>query len=166
MAKRAGGGKAKQSADGIHLILRNRRLRHDYEVLRSMEAGLVLAGSEVKSLRTGEVQWADAHARFDRRGELWLHGLHIGEYQHAGYAQHEPRAPRKLLLKRRELDALIGQMQTKGLSLVPAQLYFRDGWGKCELALVRGRKHADKRGALRERERERDVQREIARRLR
>lgn len=160
------GTRRERAEPGVQVVLRNRRLHHDYEALQTFEAGLVLSGSEVKSLRAGNVQLADAHARFDQRGELWLHGLHIGEYREAGAFGHEPTARRKLLLQARELSQLIGKLQTKGLALVVSRLYFRRGWAKCELALVRGRKKADKRAALEERARKRDIERELARRMR
>jgi len=147
-------------------ILRNKRVRHDYEILDQVEAGMVLQGSEVKSLRGGDVQWGDAHARLDDRGELWLYGLHIGEYRQAGAFNHAPQARRKLLLKRRELDKLAGQLRAKGLSMVPTELVFRRGWAKCRIAVVRGRKKADKRRAMVDRARQRDIERELARRRR
>ncbi|TVR39342.1 MAG: SsrA-binding protein SmpB [Planctomycetota bacterium] len=153
------------AAEGIQLIVRNKRVTHDYEILDSMEAGLVLAGSEVKSLREGNVQFADAHARLDDAGECWLYNLHIGEYRQAGIFNHLTTARRKVLLQRRELKRLIGTLQTKGLSLVPLRLYFKRGWAKMELCVVRGRKHEDKRRHLQNQARDRDIQRELARRL-
>jgi SsrA-binding protein len=155
-----------QAPSEVQVIIRNKRARHDYEILSEIEAGMVLAGSEVKSLRGGDVQWADAHARLDDRGELWLYGLHIGEYRHAVDSGHVPQARRKLLLNRRQLDQLAGEMQGKGLSMVPTALLFRRGWAKCVVAVVRGRKKEDKRRAMIDRAKERDIQREISRRLR
>lgn len=153
-------------ADGVQVILRNRRARHDYEILDEFEAGMVLQGSEVKSLRDGDVQWGDAHARLDHRRELWLYGLHIGEYRHAVHTGHEAQARRKLLMHGAQLDKLAGAMQGKGLSMVPTALLFRRGWAKCVLAVVRGRKKADKRKHMLDEARKRDVQRELARRMR
>src|SRR5437868_2745596 len=106
--------KAEPKKEEVEEILYNRKLRHDYAVLDSWEAGMRLMGSEVKSLRAGDVQWGDAHARLDaQKGELWLYGLHIGEYRQAGAFGHQPQQPRKLLLKRRELDRLAGSLQGK-----------------------------------------------------
>lgn len=147
------------------LILKNRKLRHDYAVLDSWEAGMVLQGTEVKSLRNGDVQWADAHARIDERGELWLHNLHIGEYKQAMTAfMHQAMQPRKLLLKRRELDRIAGALKGKGLTLVPDELRFVDGWAKIVICLARGKDKDDKRQDLVKRAQKRDVEREIARR--
>ena len=154
-----------QQGDDVRTILRNKRARHDYDVLREVEAGLVLSGSEVKSLREGDVQWGDAHARFDGRGELWLYGLHIGEYRHAVQTGHLPQARRKLLLHRRELDRLAGELQGKHLTLVPTALLFRRGWAKCVIGLMRGRQKQDKRRAMVDRAKQRDIDREIARRM-
>jgi SsrA-binding protein len=155
---------AKDEANAITLILKNRKLRHDYEVLESWEAGMVLMGSEVKSLRAGDVQWADAHGRLER-DELWLHGLHIGEYRQAGLFGHQAAQPRKLLLKRKELNKLAGAMQGKGLTLVPDQLHFRRGYARLVICLVRGKTRGDKRQDLIKRAQGRDVEREMARRL-
>lgn len=154
------------AAEGIQLIARNKKVSHDYEILDSMEAGLVLAGSEVKSLREGNVQFSDAHARMDDHGECWLYNLYIGEYRQAGIFNHLATARRKVLLTSQELKRLIGTMQTKGLSLVPRRLYFKRGWAKIELCVVRGRKHEDKRRHLQDQARQRDIDREIARRQR
>ena len=154
------------AAEGIKLIARNKRVGHDYEILQKMEAGIVLAGSEVKSLREGNVQFADAHARLDDRGECWLYNLYIGEYKQAGIFNHLATARRKILLNKGELKKLYGTMQTKGLSMVPARLYFKKGWAKIELCVVRGRKHQDKRKHLQDQARNRDIEREMARRQR
>jgi len=154
-----------QPPSAVQTILRNKRVRHDYDILREVEAGMVLSGSEVKSLRAGDVQWGDAHARFDNQGQLWLYGLHIGEYRHATETGHLPGARRKLLLHRRELDKLAGELQGQHLSIVPTALLFRRGWAKCVIGLVRGRKKQDKRRAMVDRAKQRDIQREISRRL-
>lgn len=169
MAKKSSSGKKahkQAAAEGVQLIARNKRVSHDYEILDTMEVGLVLAGSEVKSLREGNVQFADAHARIDHYGEVWLYNLHIGEYRQAGVFGHLPTTRRKLLLNKREIKRLVGSMQTKGLSLVPSRLYFKRGWAKLELCLVRGRKHQDKRKVLQDKARDRDIARELARRQR
>lgn len=155
--------KAAKPADEVKLILKNRKLRHDYEVLDSWEAGMVLIGSEVKSLRAGDVQWGDAHARFDRN-ELWLYGLHIGEYKQAGVFGHQAAQPRKLLLNRRELNKLSGLLQGKGLTVIPDELRFRNGYAKIVICLAKGKNRGDKRRDLINRSADRDVQREMARR--
>jgi SsrA-binding protein len=163
-------GKKKQSKEvepsEVQLILRNRRVRHDYEILDEYEAGMVLQGSEVKSLRAGDVQWGDAHARLDHKRELYLYGLHIGEYRFAATTGHIAQARRKLLLNRGEIDKLAGSMQGKGLSIVPTALLFRRGWAKCCIAVVRGRKKEDKRRHMVDEAKKRDIQREMSRRLR
>jgi SsrA-binding protein len=154
---------AKKDAEAVQLILKNRKLRHEYEVLESWEAGMVLSGSEVKSLRAGDVQWADAHARLEKK-ELWLFGLHIGEYRQAAVFGHQPMAPRKLLLNRRELDKIIDALRGKGLTMVPDQLHFRRGFAKIVICLARGKKREDKRRDMIARDAKRDVDREMARR--
>lgn len=150
--------------DTVEVILTNRKLRHAYAVLDEWEAGMVLMGSEVKSLRAGDVQWADAHARLER-GELWLYNLHIGEYRQAGTFGHQPAQPRKLLLSRRELDKIAGALQGKGLTIAPAELHFRNGWAKIVICLAQGKNRNDKRADLVKRAQTRDVEREMARRL-
>ncbi len=158
-------GKAPAKADAAKEILYNRKLRHDYEVLEKWDAGLVLMGSEVKSLRAGDVQWGDAHARPDQRGELWIYGLHIGEYRQAGVWGHQPIQPRKLLLHRREMAKLIGKLDGKGLTLAPERLFFQRGYAKVTICLCRGKTHGDKRQDLIKRATTRDVEREMARRM-
>lgn len=161
----AGKNKTTSDADAAQLILRNKKLRHDYAVLDSWEAGMVLMGSEVKSLRAGEVQIADAHARLDKNNELWLYGLHIGIYTQAGVFGHQVQQPRKLLLKKRELNKIVGGMKGKGLTLVPEALLFRRGWAKCVICLCQGKTRGDKRQDLIKSAQKRDVEREMARRL-
>ncbi|MFW5830365.1 MAG: SsrA-binding protein SmpB [Planctomycetota bacterium] len=152
---------------GIKVLLVNRKVRHQYEVLKSFEAGVVLQGSEVKSIRDGNVQWADAHARYDERsGELWLWGLHIGEYGHANYFNHVPAAPRKLLLHKREILAIQGMIQTKGVTVVPRQIHLRRGFIKMDICVVRGKKLVDKRRDIQKRDQEREARREMVRRNR
>jgi SsrA-binding protein len=148
---------------GTTLIAANRRARRNYEILETVEAGLVLRGSEVKSLRDGHAQIGDAYARFDG-GEAWLESMHIGVYSHAQqHSGHEPERRRKLLLHRSELDRLRQVVDEQHLSLVPLSLYFKDGRAKVELALARGRKTYDKRQVLAERDAEREARRAIAR---
>lgn len=149
----------------IREILYNKKLRHDYAVLDRYEAGLVLMGSEAKSLRAGDVQWGDAHARFDGRDhQLYLFGLHIGEYRQAGTFGHQPLQPRKLLLHRRELEKLHGKLSAKGLTVVPERLFWKGPWVKIDLCLCSGKDRDDKRRDLIARAQQRDVQRELARR--
>jgi SsrA-binding protein len=143
---------------GIHIVVRNRRARHEYEVLEKREAGLVLLGTEVKSLRAGKANLQDAFARFEG-GELWLHNLHISPYEQGNRFNHEPLRPRKLLLQRREMRKMIGQVEQQGLTLVPLDIYFRRGIAKVTLALVRGKKLHDKRDDLRKRDAEREMER-------
>lgn len=158
----AKGGKAPPAQ---RQILFNKKLRHDYAVLDHYEAGLVLQGSEAKSLREDNVQWGDAHARFDdRTHELFLFGLHIGEYRQAGTFGHQPLQPRKLLLHRRELERLRGKLSAKGLTVIPERLYWHGKWAKIDLCLCSGKDKGDKRRDLIAKAQTRDVQRELARR--
>jgi SsrA-binding protein len=161
--KAKSGAKAAAAVEVVTEILYNRKLRHDFAVVDSWEAGMSLMGSEVKSLRAGDVQWADAHARLDK-GELWLYGLHIGEYRQAGSFGHQPQQARKLLLTRRELDKLGGALKGKGMTMIPERLLFRRGWAKIVICLAQGKTRGDKRQDLVKRETDRDVQRELARR--
>jgi SsrA-binding protein len=138
------------------VVATNRRARHEYEILETLEAGLVLRGTEVKSLRDGEVNFKDSYATV-RNGEAWLRGCHINPYSHGTDANHDPERDRKLLLHRREIARLSGRIAERGLTLVPLRLYFKDGRAKIELGLGRGKKLHDKRSALRER----DVKREM-----
>jgi SsrA-binding protein len=143
---------------GRKVIATNRKARHDYAILDTYEAGVVLAGTEVKSLRAGRASLVDAFATVDD-GEVWLRNVHIHEYERGTWTNHEPRRTRKLLLHRREIERLIGKTKESGLSLVPLSMYFKDGKVKVELALARGKKSYDKRQDLAKR----DAQREIAR---
>jgi SsrA-binding protein len=143
---------------GHKIIASNRRARHDYSVLDTYEAGLVLVGTEVKSLRAGKASLADAFATVDD-GEVFLRGLHIPEYERGTWTNHEPRRTRKLLLHRGEIEKLIGKTKESGLSLVPLSMYFKDGKVKVELALARGKRAYDKRQDIAKR----DAQREMAR---
>ncbi len=146
---------------GSKSIVSNRRARHDYLILDTLECGLALRGSEVKSLRAGHVQLADAYARVEGH-ELWLEGVHIAPYAFAhGVGTHDPVRPRKLLAHRDELAKLAARVREERLTLVPLSLYFRDGRAKVELALAKGRRREDKRQAIAER----DAQREVARAL-
>ncbi|HMA47718.1 MAG TPA: SsrA-binding protein SmpB [Frankiaceae bacterium] len=148
---------------GRTLVARNRRARHDYAIVDTYEAGLVLTGTEVKSLRAGRASLVDAYAQV-QDGEAWLLGMHIPEYTQGTWTNHEPRRRRKLLLHRDEIAKLVGKTREGGLTLVPLALYFRDGRAKVELALARGRKTYDKRQALAERDAAREVARAMGRR--
>ncbi|MFM2078198.1 MAG: SsrA-binding protein [Actinomycetota bacterium] len=142
----------KGTADGRKLIASNRRARHDYEILDTFEAGIVLSGSEVKALREGHAQIADAFARVIRN-QVWLDGMHVPPYQHGhGVGAHDPNRARKLLMHRREIEKIDHEIGTEHLALIPLSLYFKDGRVKVELGLARGRKKADKRQALAERD--------------
>jgi len=140
------------------VIASNRKARYEYEILDTFEAGMVLLGPEVKSLRAGKASLGDAYAEI-RRGELYLLNAHIGAYDQAGRANAPPLRERKLLLHRNELSRLAGRVVERGLTLVPLQLYFKDGRAKVELALARGKRRYDKRQAIRERENDRDLKR-------
>jgi SsrA-binding protein len=147
---------------GRKVIAQNKRARHDYAVLEEFEAGVALVGTEVKSLRLGRASLTDAYATVDD-GEVWLRGLHIPEYTHGSWTNHEPRRTRKLLLHRKEIERLIGKTREGGLTLVPMALYFRDGKVKCEIALARGKRTYDKRQDLAKRDAQRDIQRAFGR---
>jgi len=152
-----------RTADGVTHVARNRRARHDYDILETFECGLALQGSEVKSLRAGRVSLQDSYARVDD-GEVWLLGVHIPPYEHAaGFGAHDPDRRRKLLLHRAQIDELLGRTQQQSLTLVPLSIYFKDGRAKVELALARGRRTYDKRRAIAARDAEREAAREAAR---
>ncbi len=156
-------GMTAKPAGGTKQIANNRKAFHDYEVLEQVEAGIVLKGTEVKSLRNGEVSFADAHARV-KGGEVWLHDLHIAPYANASFENHEPLRKRKLLLHKREIRTLKGKLDRQGLTLVPLELYFRRGFAKVRLGICKGKKKADKRQAMRARQDKRDMDRSMARR--
>jgi len=140
-------------------VAQNRRARHDYDVLETYEAGMVLVGSEVKSLRDAKVQLRDSFARVTA-GEMWLYGVHIAPYSHAaGFGAVDPDRSRKLLLHRREIEEVAARVAQEGLTLIPLSIYFSDGRAKVELALARGRKTYDKRHAIAERDARREVER-------
>ena len=145
---------------GEKLIVDNRRARHDFHLSDRVEAGVVLSGTEVKALREGKATLQQAYAEV-RDGEAWLVGLHIPEYVQANRANHEPDRPRKLLLHRREIDRLYGQVREKGFTLVPTRLYFKDGRVKAEIALARGKELRDKRRSIADRDAKRHMEREL-----
>ncbi|MDP9468174.1 MAG: SsrA-binding protein SmpB [Chloroflexota bacterium] len=136
----------------------NRRARHEYDVDETLEAGLVLSGTEIKSIRAGRVSLAEAYARIEH-GEAWLIGAHIAPYEQGNRNNHEPTRTRKLLLHRDQIAELVGRTQAKGFTLVPLKLYIRNGMAKLELGVARGRKAHDKRRVIAERDMRRDLQR-------
>ncbi|MGH9886996.1 MAG: SsrA-binding protein SmpB [bacterium] len=150
--------KSPEKKNDIQSIARNKRARHDYHILETWEAGLVLTGTEVKSLRDGRANISDAYGII-KDGEAFLLNLHISPYESRGYANHEPGRTRKLLLHRKEIRRLIGAVERQGLTLVPLELYFKNGVAKVALALGKGKKLHDKRDT----ERSRDAEREMAR---
>jgi SsrA-binding protein len=148
---------------GKKLIAQNKKGRHDYFVDEVFEAGLVLTGTEVKSLRAGRATLTDGYAEVID-GEIWLNGIHIPEYNEGSWTNHEPRRKRKLLMNKREISKLIGTLKEGGMTLIPLSLYFKDGKAKVEMGLARGKKAHDKRSALMEKQASREVDRELARR--
>jgi SsrA-binding protein len=142
----------------IKLICRNRKAYFEYSVDALYEAGLMLQGTEVQSLRLGKANIEDAYARF-RNGELFLYNAHISPYPFASGDNHEPDRPRKLLLHRQELKRLVGKLQERGYTLIPLRLYFKNEYAKVELALAKGKKKADKRETIRRREEQRELER-------
>jgi len=155
-----------QSTNGdIKMIANNRKARHLYHILETVEAGMVLTGTEVKSLRNGRANMGDAYAVVEN-GEVWLRNLHISPYEQGNQFNHEPLRKRKLLLHRGDIRRLIGKTQEKGLTLIPLRLYFRKGWAKVELALVKGKKTHDKRADIAKRDADRDMARAMSRKAR
>lgn len=161
--KAAAAKKAGDAKGGKKIIASNRKARHDYSVLEVFEAGVVLTGTEVKSLRDGAASLADAFATVDD-GEIWLRNLHIPEYHHGTWTNHAPRRNRKLLLHRKQIDMLVGKIRDGNLTLVPLSMYFTEGKVKVELALARGKQAHDKRQDIARRDAQREVVRELGRR--
>lgn len=149
---------APPSGDGRRVLARNRKARHLYEVLDSWEAGLVLQGTEVKSIRAGKIAFHDAHGRAES-GELWLHNFHIGQYDAGNRWNHDETRPRKLLLHKEQIRRIVAKVEEKGLTLVPLDLYLRGGRAKITLGLCRGKKHRDRREELRRRTMLREAER-------
>jgi SsrA-binding protein len=146
------------------MVAQNRKARHDYTILDTYEAGVVLTGTEVKSLRAGRASLVDGYATI-KDGEVWLQGVHIPEYTQGTWTNHEPRRTRKLLLHRDEIARLIGKTRESGLTLVPLRLYFRDGKVKIEIALARGKRSYDKRQDMARRDAQREMTRAVGRRV-
>lgn len=143
---------------GTRLVCQNKKAYHNYEILETFEAGMVLLGTEVKSLREGRANLKDSYARV-KKGEIYLYGLHISPYTHASYDNHEAERVRKLLLHRYEIKRLLGKTQERGFSLIPLKVYFKEGKAKVELALARGKKLYDKRETLKRKQEAREMER-------
>ncbi len=166
MAKKDAGKSAarkKDEGEGVKIVARNRRARHDYDLIEKVEAGIVLTGTEVKSLRNGKANLEDAYADV-ARGEVWLQGCDIPEYLQANRMNHVPKRSRKLLLHRKEIEKLAARTNERGLTLVPTAIYFKKGMAKVELFVAKGRKTFDKREALKKSEAKRDIDRALRRR--
>jgi len=149
-----------RTAEGRKLVIRNRKARHEFEILEELEAGLVLVGAEVKSLREGDASFTDAFARVDD-GELWLYNLHISPYEQASVDVPDPKRPRKLLAHRREIERLAARTAERGLTLVPLDLHFARGRAKVTLGLARGKKLHDKRETMKRKVMQREVDRAL-----
>ena len=156
--------KKKKTTNLNPTIATNRKARHDYNILETYECGMVLVGTEVKSLREGKASLVDAFATIDD-GEVWLRNLHIPEYSRGHWANHSPRRVRKLLLHRREIDTLTGKVRDGNKTLVPLSLYFKNGHLKCELGLAQGKQAYDKRQDIKRRTEEREIVRDLGRRV-
>ncbi len=144
--------------DAIRVVARNRKARHEFELLEQFEAGLVLEGAEVKSLRSGRASFADSFGRV-HRGEVWLHNLHIPRYENSSLDDLDPVRKRKLLLNRREIESIASQTRERGLTLVPLDVHFKRGYAKVTVALARGKKHRDRREDLKRKTMEREAER-------
>ncbi|WP_422930483.1 SsrA-binding protein SmpB [Singulisphaera sp. PoT] len=161
MAKSGSKSKGKGKEDESFIIVaRNRRARFEFELLESIEAGIVLTGTEVKSLRTGKASLEESYAGIDNE-EVWLYGCDIPEYLQANRMNHKAKRPRKLLLHRQEIDKLIAKASERGLTIVPLRIYFKEGMAKVEISIARGRKLYDKRDALKKQDAKRDIDRAI-----
>lgn len=156
--------KKKKTTNLNPTIATNRKARHDYNILEAYECGMVLVGTEVKSLREGKASLVDAFATIDD-GEVWLRNLHIPEYSRGHWTNHSPRRVRKLLLHRREIDTLTGKVRDGNKTLVPLSLYFKNGHLKCELGLAQGKQAYDKRQDIKRRTEEREIVRDLGRRV-
>jgi SsrA-binding protein len=162
MAKNKAQSKSKTKAEdeSFKIVARNRRARFEFELLDSVEAGIVLTGTEVKSLRNGKASLEESYAGIDN-GEVWLYGCDIPEYLQANRMNHKPKRPRKLLLHRGEIDKLIARASERGLTIVPLKIYFKDGMAKVEICTARGKKLYDKRECLKKQDARRDMDRAL-----
>jgi SsrA-binding protein len=156
----------KKAEPGFKVVARNRKAYYDYSIEDTIEAGLVLIGSEIKSIRDGRVNLRDSYAVIDDHGEVWLHNAHVAPYDPASRFGHEPRRARKLLLHRRQIARWQTRVQAKGYTLIPLRMYIRDNRAKVELALARGKRQFDKRAAIAKREDDRRVRRALRERER
>jgi SsrA-binding protein len=154
------------SSEGIKVVANNKRAAFDYELLEKFEAGIVLTGTEIKSIRARRANLRRSSFVQPRQGELWLIDAHIAPYEHADRDNHEPTRPRKLLLHRRQIDKIIEQVTQRGLTVVPTRLYLKDGLAKVEIALARGKRKYDKREAISRRDAERRIERALRRKYR
>lgn len=145
-------------AEGVEVVERNRKARFEYEIEETLEAGIVLEGSEVKSVRQGKVSLDGAYCKVDREGEMKIHGMYVKPYEQAGRFGHEPRRNRKLLLHNEEIRKWGQKAEREGYTIVPLELYFRDGWAKLKIGLAKGRQKHDKREVIKEREMERQLE--------
>ncbi|MGB2909364.1 MAG: SsrA-binding protein SmpB [Anaerolineales bacterium] len=143
----------------IKVVSKNRKAKYEYFIFEQYEAGIVLQGSEIKSIRAGQVSLAEAYVRIDS-GEAWIIDLHIAHYEQAGIFNHEPRRPRKLLLHRREIRHLWDQVRKKGVTIIPLKMYLKDGLAKVEIAIVKGKKLYDKRQVIANRDAQREIDRQ------
>lgn len=148
----------KDEAEPITIVARNRRARFEYDLMETFEAGIVLTGTEVKSLRTGKASMEEAYAMVERE-EVWLYGCDIPEYLQANRMNHKPKRPRKLLLHRREIDRLETKTSERGLTIVPLKIFFKKGMAKVDISIAKGRKLYDKREALKKQDAKRDIDR-------
>jgi SsrA-binding protein len=155
---------SKAGPAGRKVVASNRRARHDYSILDTIEAGIALTGSEVKSLRAGQANLKDGYAEVGRGGELWLENVHIAPYTFARSGGHDPQRRRKLLLHRREINRLVARVNEQGLTLIPLQIYFVHGLAKVELGVAKGKRTYDKREAIKKRMQEREMDRAARRR--
>ncbi|MCQ9330412.1 SsrA-binding protein SmpB [Corynebacterium phoceense] len=161
MAKKA---KKKKAVDNNSTLATNRRARHDFKILDTYECGMVLVGTEIKSLREGKISLVDAFATIDD-GEVYVRNLHIPEYSYGSWTNHSPKRTRKLLLHRREIDKLMGQVRDGNKTLIPLRVYLKDGRAKLELGLAQGKQDYDKREAIKRRDQDREITRELGRRI-
>lgn len=148
------------SSEGIKVVSENRKAFHDYFIEDRIEAGIVLTGTEIKSIRNGKANLKDSYARVND-GEVWVHQMHISPYEQGNRFNHDPLRPRKLLLHRSEINKLVGKVQLQGLTLIPIKIYLKKGMAKVELAVGQGKKNYDKRQSLAEREGKRDIERAL-----
>ncbi len=149
------------TSEHVKTVTVNRKARHDFHIVEEIEAGMVLKGTEVKSLRQGRANLKDAYGRFNKQGELYLYQMHISPYPFAYYDNHDPERPRKLLLHKSELKRLYGKIREKGFTLIPLRVYFKQGKAKVGIALARGKRLYDKREAIKEREVRREMDRAV-----